>query len=190
MFDPLNSTASIFANGESNTPPPWPTTPHEPNSPIPNLRRATQSTPVTPRPVESDGPYGREPRIYGQPEPGLISPQTTTGSNGIKFEKKEPYLRVRITGMDRNRRDILVKFDAQVRTLNYVPSICDRHADTPVRRQICPTSWRRAIATPPGLTTSSNSFMRPCSTVARIPLFQHCLWPRHPLRRMKKMTVW
>lgn len=70
---------------------------------------------ATPQEVKSDGLYGREPKIYGQPEPGLISPQATVGSNGVKFEKREPYLRARITGLDRNRRDILVKFDAQVR---------------------------------------------------------------------------
>lgn len=37
----------------------------------------------------------------------------------MKFEKKEPYLRVRITGLDRNRRDILVKFDAQTNLSNF-----------------------------------------------------------------------
>ncbi|KIM52105.1 hypothetical protein SCLCIDRAFT_18269 [Scleroderma citrinum Foug A] len=105
MFDPLSSTVLIFANGESNSAPPWLTTLHKPNSPIPNLRY---------------GPYGREPRIYGQPEPGLISSQTTTSSNGIKFEKKEPYLQVWITGMDCNRRDILVKFDAQTNLSNFM----------------------------------------------------------------------
>lgn len=110
MFDPLASTSSIFANGDNDTPPPWPTTPHEPNSPIPNLRRASPK-------VDSDGLFGKEPRIYGAPEPGLISPQTTVGSNGVKYERSEPYLRVRITGLDRNRRDILFKFDAQVRML-------------------------------------------------------------------------
>ncbi|KAG6332164.1 hypothetical protein ID866_6923 [Astraeus odoratus] len=118
--DPLNSTASIFANGEPNAPPPpWPTTPHEPNSPIPNLRRATPSVPATPPHADFGGTYGREPKIYGQPEPGLISPQATVGSNGTKFEKKEPYLRVRITGLDRNRRDILIKFDAQTNLSNF-----------------------------------------------------------------------
>lgn len=60
------------------------------------------------------GPFGREPQIYGQPEPGLISPATNRASNGQSFEKSEPYLRVRITSLDRNRRDILIKFDAQV----------------------------------------------------------------------------
>ncbi|EIW82305.1 Phox-like protein, partial [Coniophora puteana RWD-64-598 SS2] len=41
------------------------------------------------------------------------------GVNGTKFEKREPYLRVRITGLDRNRRDILFKFDAQTNLSNF-----------------------------------------------------------------------
>jgi hypothetical protein len=115
MFDPLSSTSSIFANGNTDTPP-WPTTPHEPNSPIPNLRRVSPSpsSQASVHKPETDGLYGREPKIYGQPEPGLVSPQTTVSSNGTKFEKTGPYLRARITGMDRNRRDILFKLDAQV----------------------------------------------------------------------------
>ncbi|KAI6047515.1 Vps5 C terminal like-domain-containing protein [Pisolithus marmoratus] len=133
MFDPLNSTASVFANGDTGAIPPWPTTPHEPNSPIPTLRRAS---PSMPRIVDSDPTFTKEPKIYGQPEPGLISPQTTVGSNGTKFEKKEPYLRVRITGLDRNRRDILVKFDAQVRIHPYNhPSSDSRYS----RRRTYPT---------------------------------------------------
>ena len=117
MLDPLSSTF-----GEE-PPPPWPTTPRTPNTPIPNMPRP--STPrITSRPQTPDkgnsnsnagGLYGRQPQIYGQPEPGLVSPTVTTGSNGHKYEKGEPYLRVRITGLDRNRRDVLVKFDAQVR---------------------------------------------------------------------------
>ena len=112
MFDPLSSTTSIFAGSEDT--PPWPTTPHLPNSPIPNLRRVPTPVPPTPDKGPAPGLYGKEPQIYGQPEAGLISPRDTVGSNGKKFEKPEPYLRVRITGLDRNRRDILVKFDAQV----------------------------------------------------------------------------
>ncbi|KAG6878584.1 hypothetical protein C0993_003039 [Termitomyces sp. T159_Od127] len=111
MFDPLSSTASIFADNSDSTPP-WPTTPHPPNSPISNLRRASP-LPQTPDKGPALGIYGREPQIYGQPEAGLISPRKTVGSNGMKYEKAEPYLKVRITGLDRNRRDILVKFDAQ-----------------------------------------------------------------------------
>lgn len=112
MFDPLSSTASVFAQ-DSETPP-WPTTPHPPHSPVPNLRRASP-VPPTPDKGPTPGLYGKEPQIYGQPEAGLISPRETVGSNGTKYEKQEPYLRVRITGLDRNRRDVLVKLDAQVR---------------------------------------------------------------------------
>lgn len=127
MFDPLSST---FGEDNTTLAPPWPTTPHSPFDPIPNLPRPS-SRPVTPQPggtperpaPVNTGLYGREPQIYGQPEPGLISPRVTTGSNGTNFEKREPYLRVRITGLERNRRDILVKFDAQV---NPFDLDCDR----------------------------------------------------------------
>lgn len=115
MFDPLSNA---FADSE----PPWPTTPRSPNTPIPNLPRPSPTHSETLK-VPSEGLYGKEPQIYGQPEPGLISPSVTTGSNGTKYERHEPYLRVRITGLDRNRRDILVKFDAQV---------CTRHSLSPL----------------------------------------------------------
>ena len=109
MFDPLSSTF-----GEEPQPP-WPTTPRTPNTPIPNLPRPSSRPSSRPQtPDNRNGLYGRQPQIYGQPEPGLISPTLTTGSNGTRYEKVEPYLKVRITGLDRNRRDILVKFDAQV----------------------------------------------------------------------------
>jgi hypothetical protein len=106
MYDPLHS-------GFEDTNPPWPTTPHSPASPIPNLRRASPCPQVADK-GPSPGLYGKEPQIYGQQSPGLVSPQTTLASNGTKYEKAEAYLRVRITGMDRNRRDILLRLDAQV----------------------------------------------------------------------------
>ncbi|THG98326.1 hypothetical protein EW026_g3833 [Hermanssonia centrifuga] len=65
------------------------------------------------------GLYGRQPQIYGQPDPGLVSPNVTTASNGTKYERAEPYLKVRITSLDRNRRDILVRFDAQTNLSNF-----------------------------------------------------------------------
>ena len=109
MFDPLSSTF-----GEEPQPP-WPTTPHMPNTPIPNLPRPSSRPSSRPQTPDKGGIYGRQPQIYGQPEPGLISPTANAASNGTKYERAEPYLKVRITGLDRNRRDILVKFDAQVR---------------------------------------------------------------------------
>ena len=111
--DPLSSTASIFAAQDES---PWQATPHPVDPPSPNPERASTSS----LPSSDDGPtpglYGKEPKIYGKPELGLISPRETVGSNGTMFEKPEPYLRVRITGLDRNRRDILVRLDAQVST--------------------------------------------------------------------------
>lgn len=110
MFDPLSESATPFA---SETPS-W-KLPHEPSPLVPDAAPATSPLPPsTPLKSPSDGLYGKEPQIYGQPEPGLISPRETVASNGTKFEKAEPYLRVRITGLDRNRRDILVRLDAQV----------------------------------------------------------------------------
>ena len=61
-------------------------------------------------------PNAREPQIYGQESPGLISPSANKLSNGTKLERAEPYVRIRLTALDRNRRDILIRFDAQVRT--------------------------------------------------------------------------
>ncbi|CCM00668.1 uncharacterized protein FIBRA_02707 [Fibroporia radiculosa] len=98
-FDPLGS---VFPTDE----PAWHTTPRSPATPVSNLPPSPQHL-DTSRANALTGPYGKEPQIYGQPEPGLISPRITTSSNGSSFEKAEPYLRVRITGLDRNRRDIL-----------------------------------------------------------------------------------
>ena len=113
MFDPLNSANSGFGDLEQ---PAWPSTPHPPGSPVPNLRRAiSPALPVTPEKEPTPGLYGKEPKIYGQPESGLVSPREALSSNGTSFEKPDPYLKVRITGLDRNRRDILIKFDSQVR---------------------------------------------------------------------------
>jgi hypothetical protein len=120
MFDPLGSTGTAFA--ADDTIPPWPTTPHQPNSPVPNLRQApSPATPTSSDKGPASGLYGKEPQIYGQPEPGLISPRETLRPDGTKYEKAEPYLRVRITGLDRNRRDILIKFDAQVCDIDSLP---------------------------------------------------------------------
>lgn len=117
MYDPLGSapgfgSSSGSGSGGFDSPdniPPWPTTPHTPNSPIPNLRPAQ----ILDRTPEGN-PFEKQAQIYGQPELGLISPTTNPTSNGEHFEKPVPYLKVRITALDRNRRDILVRFDAQV----------------------------------------------------------------------------
>ncbi|KAJ3833225.1 Vps5 C terminal like-domain-containing protein [Lentinula raphanica] len=119
MFDPLSSNNATWG-GTDDVEPSWPTVPHPPNSPIPNLRRAsTPGPPSTPEKGPAPGLYGKEPQIYGQPESGLISPRDTVGSSGNTYEKPEPYLRVKITAIDRNRRDTLIKLDAQTNLSNF-----------------------------------------------------------------------
>ena len=86
---------------------------------IPHLGRGSSPKPPTPEKGPANGPFGKQPQIYGQPEAGLISPRETTASDGTRFERGDPYLRVRITGLDRNRRDILIKFDAQTNLSNF-----------------------------------------------------------------------
>ncbi|KZT35547.1 MAPEG-domain-containing protein, partial [Sistotremastrum suecicum HHB10207 ss-3] len=112
MFDPLSSPFEVNA---ANTPP-WPTTPHSPQALPPALRK----TPHSPLPNSTPAsPFGKEPQIYGQPAPGLISPAANTASNGTKFEKPGPYLRVRVVALDRNRRDLLIRMDAQTNLPNF-----------------------------------------------------------------------
>ena len=65
----------------------------------------------------------RDPRVYGAPGTGLVNPptdrardvaQSPTKAQG-KGDDRAPYLRVRIGGLERNRKDLLIRFDASVR---------------------------------------------------------------------------
>ena len=113
MFDPLSESATPFA---IETPSWQQADIPDASSIMANYAPESLLPPTTPQKALGDGLYGKEPQIYGAPEVGLISPHETVSSNGTKFEKAEPYLRVKITGLDRNRRDILVRLDAQVNT--------------------------------------------------------------------------
>jgi hypothetical protein len=185
MFDPLSSSGG-FADDALN--PPWPTTPHTPNSPIPgNLRRASTPVPPTPDKGPAPGPFGKEPQIYGQPDSGLISPREAVSSNGSNYEKPEPYLRVRITGLDRNRRDILVKLDAQVRP-SLSSNVYFTHAI--LARLTCPISRATRIGMSRVRTSSSSSSTSRSYTATRRPLSLHYRWRRRPRRQTRRMTVW
>ncbi|KAG8933466.1 Vacuolar protein sorting-associated protein 17, partial [Tulasnella sp. 408] len=121
MYDPL---ANTFANSSSSSSsqaapvPAWPATSHNPFADGVILPKpSSPKPPGTPEKPPHTGlqggptnPYGKEPQVYGQPPSGMVSPQN---NGNAKFERGEPYLRVRITGLDRNRRDILVRLDAQ-----------------------------------------------------------------------------
>ncbi|KAG8903111.1 Vacuolar protein sorting-associated protein 17 [Tulasnella sp. 403] len=117
MFDPLNES---FATGASSTvAAPWPTTPHNPfadGAILPKPSSPKPPTPEKPATAPPPNPYGKEPQVYGQPGQGLVSPQN---NGSTKYDKAEPYLRVRITGLDRNRRDILIRLDAQTNLPNF-----------------------------------------------------------------------
>jgi len=67
----------------------------------------------------------REAKVYGAPTPGLVNPPTeyrngslngqsdTADGQGVG-QAQARYLRVRIGGLERNRKDMLVRFDASV----------------------------------------------------------------------------
>lgn len=177
MDDPLGT--SPFASTPAL--PAWPSTPHTPNSPQPTLPRPASPLP----PSQIVGPYGKEPQIYGQPTPGLISPQVNTATNGSKFERDGQYLRVRITGLDRNRRDIIVRIDAQVISLaalsHYTP------LTTYYYRRTCPISLGLHIETFRGLTSSFSVLQNRLPTATPKQLFPPCRFHKHLRRRMKKV---
>jgi hypothetical protein len=193
MFDPLSSSTAASWGGEQE-PPPWPTTPHSPGSSIPNLRRAASPVPPTPDKGPSPGLYGKEPQIYGQPETGLISPRETVGSNGVRFEKAEPYLRVRINGLDRNRRDILVKLDAQVVQRFFFGGFHLANIDLldllRYFRPIFPTLTEQRIAMCPARIWSSNSSTTLSYTTTHRPLYLPSPLPRPLPQPTRKMTGW
>lgn len=64
----------------------------------------------------------RPPKVYGSPAMAMFDPTSfdaegSTGDvkgKGKGREKERGYLRVRITGLERNRKDLLIRFDASV----------------------------------------------------------------------------
>lgn len=187
MFDPLNPSGGFGSDDET---PPWPTTPFNKNgnSVANDLLRASSPVPRVPDKGPTQGLYGKEPQIYGQPEPGLISPRETTSSDGQNFEKPEPYLRVRVSGLDRNRRDILVKLDAQVHhhccSSLYI-TLCANYNHS---RPISPTSLAQLTGTSQDLTSSSRCSTKPSHRAIHRPSSPPSLIPKPP-RRQTRRTI-
>ncbi|KZP00228.1 hypothetical protein CALVIDRAFT_533871 [Calocera viscosa TUFC12733] len=102
MYDPL---------GGETAAPAWGTPTHS-RSPSPEAPRRSAGLPPAPQTPD------KTPQIYGQPEPGLITPQNSA-VNGARLERSDKYLRVRITALDRNRKDILIRLDAQTNLPNF-----------------------------------------------------------------------
>lgn len=67
----------------------------------------------------------REPVVFGAPGMGLVSPppesqsQQETAAGAAQQERNVPrvYLRVRIGTLERNKKDLLIRFDASVRAI-------------------------------------------------------------------------
>lgn len=53
----------------------------------------------------------RAPRSYGVPGPRLIDPSMTAAERG---QPAAPFIRVRLGSMDRNKKDLLIRFDLSV----------------------------------------------------------------------------
>ncbi|WWC57566.1 uncharacterized protein I303_100098 [Kwoniella dejecticola CBS 10117] len=84
----------------------------------------------------SQSEFDREPKVFGAPVPSLFSP-TSTPSNGNGngesvssagaarggSRDNAPYLRVRISGLERNRKDLLIRFDASTNLPNFRTSV-------------------------------------------------------------------
>ena len=85
------------------------------------------TTPIRPLPTSSSSSSSfREPKIFGAPGLGLVSPPAESSTQAVDVSKSSggdgerakervmPYLRLRIGGLDRNRKDLLMRFDASV----------------------------------------------------------------------------
>ncbi|KAK4685149.1 hypothetical protein P7C73_g5007, partial [Tremellales sp. Uapishka_1] len=86
------------------------------NSPEAPIRQLPPLSPSIPKSASSTS-FTREPKIFGAPGTGLVSPPPESTnrlatSNGQARESQEPFLRVRIGGLERNRKDLLIRFDA------------------------------------------------------------------------------
>ncbi|WVW81253.1 hypothetical protein I302_103244 [Kwoniella bestiolae CBS 10118] len=87
--------------------------------------------------TSASGDYSREPKVFGAPGLGLVSPppsststdgpSSTMPSGETKREReREPpglFLRVRIGGLERNRKDLLIRFDASTNLPNFRTSL-------------------------------------------------------------------
>jgi hypothetical protein len=80
------------------------------SEPAPSLSAPPQPQLQPPGPPSpSSSTHIRDPQVYGDPGTTIMSSPTASQS-----DKPVPYLRVRIGGLDRNRKDLLIRYDASV----------------------------------------------------------------------------
>lgn len=77
---------------------------------------APRANPTSPQAQQSPTSI-REPRVYGDPGTALTDPASSSAGGAASREPQAPFLRIRIAGLERNRKDLLVRFDANVCTV-------------------------------------------------------------------------
>ncbi|WWD22668.1 hypothetical protein CI109_107161 [Kwoniella shandongensis] len=100
----------------SNINPSWSNSPETPTNALPQPQRRSPSPPA------------REPKVFGAPGLGLVQPPVQasdasgsgSGSGGRgPIVAPAPFLRVRIGALERNRKDLLIRFDASTNLPNF-----------------------------------------------------------------------
>ncbi|KDQ08900.1 hypothetical protein BOTBODRAFT_191510 [Botryobasidium botryosum FD-172 SS1] len=117
MYDPLSSPFAAPAPAS-----PWASMP---STPAPAPRKPSPIPPPTPEKSPNPNLYPRlEPQVFSQPSPGLASPRIPGNATADEnFGRPDPFMRIRLTALDRNRRDILIRFDVQTNLFNFTSSI-------------------------------------------------------------------
>ncbi|KAL7421910.1 Vacuolar protein sorting-associated protein 17 [Cryptotrichosporon argae] len=75
-----------------------------------------------PPPASASSTHIRDPQVYGSPGAALVSPPPAADKDGAT-ERAGPFLRVRIGGVERNRKDLLVRYDASTNLRNFRTSL-------------------------------------------------------------------
>jgi len=80
--------------------------------PVPTHETDVQRTPNNGNNDVVSPDFQRDPRTYGVPGPTLIDSSSTAAERG---QPAIPFIRVRLGSMDRNKKDLLIRFDLSVR---------------------------------------------------------------------------
>lgn len=158
-MDPLTQHSNPFAISNPINSPRWPSSPlikpHAVGAPPiqqPPIIWPTRSNPTTPQQPsrEPRSPITDQPRRQNQPPP-LSSSSSSSSSSQPNYPSSEKRpTKIRVTGIERNRRDLYIKFDAWVspnctpRTSNIslIPSCFSQSNLTTTRAGHCPNVSR------------------------------------------------
>lgn len=168
-MDPL-SPSNINPSWGSSPPRSTPSTSASVSTPSRRKHASSSSTShLIPPSQPASSPF-REPKVFGAPTPGLVSPSLDGqglggGSSQSPMKGRQDgggYLRVRLGALERNRKDLLIRFDANVGPiLHRIVSFSLDTLQTEVltcRRPICRITERERTGTCRGpMSNSSDS---------------------------------